>query len=71
MLFLLALADESGSDTVNIGMTQKELGAYIGIGRTAVNLELCKMKQEGIIDYRRYIYTILKREQHPAPVPVL
>ncbi|MDR0886467.1 MAG: Crp/Fnr family transcriptional regulator [Clostridiales Family XIII bacterium] len=60
MRFLMEMADKQKSNTFNLNMSQLEFAEYLCIGRPTLNIELGKLREEGIIDYNKKIYTILK-----------
>ncbi len=45
---------------ISIPLNRQQLADYLGVERTALSKELGKMKSEGLIDYRKNIFTIKK-----------
>ena len=58
--FLEILTKKRNAATVDIGMTQEQFSQYLGVNRSALCKELNTMKHEGLIEYRRSIYTVCK-----------
>lgn len=50
----------SSERVVNIPMNREDMAAYIGTNRAALSRELSRMKSEGIIDYHKNKFIILK-----------
>ncbi len=46
------------SRVIRIGMTKKELAERLGIQRTSLSRELCKMRSDGLIEYNAKTITI-------------
>lgn len=57
------LLDRAGSsDTFSLGMTREEMADFLCVNRSALSRELSRMKQEGLIDFYRDSFRILKKE---------
>lgn len=54
------LSSSSGSNTFNIPFNREDMAAYIGTERSALSRELSAMKKEGIIDYYKNTFRLLK-----------
>lgn len=50
------------SDTVSLGMTREEMADFLCVNRSALSRELSRMKRDGIIDFYRDTFRILKKE---------
>lgn len=53
----------AGGDTVSLGMTREEMADFLCVNRSALSRELSRMKRDGIIDFYRDTFRILKRER--------
>lgn len=60
ILTFLSTMYGSDSDMVRIPMNREDMAAYIGTNRAALSRELSRMKAEGIIDYHKNEFIILK-----------
>lgn len=61
--WLLEAGEEAGSDAVSAGCSREELADYLGVNRSALSRELRRMKDAGLIDYRRDVFRILDEEK--------
>lgn len=52
----------AGGDTVSLGMTREEMADFLCVNRSALSRELSRMKRDGIIDFYRDTFRILKKE---------
>ncbi len=52
-------AHKSGGRTFSLPMSRESLAAYIGANRSALSRELCKMRDEGIIEFYKNSFKIL------------
>ncbi len=57
--YFTELAAAQGSDVIRLPMNREDTAAYIGANRSALSRELAKMKEDGLIDYRKNEITIL------------
>ena len=57
--YFTQLAAAQGSDLIRLPMNREDTAAYIGANRSALSRELAKMKEEGLIDYRKNEVRIL------------
>lgn len=57
--YLLDCADKSGSLTVNLPFNRREMAEFLCMDRTAMQREMAKMKEEGILDYYKNTFKIL------------
>lgn len=58
--YFAELAAAQGSPVIRLPMNREDMAAYIGANRSALSRELARMKQEGLIDYRRNEVRILR-----------
>ena len=58
--YFTELAAAQGSDVIRLPMNREDTAAYIGANRSALSRELAKMKEEGLIDYRKNEIRILR-----------
>lgn len=56
-------ARAAGSDTFTIVMNRDDMASYMGTNRTALSRELSHMKADGLIDFYRSTFRILKTEK--------
>ena len=64
MTFFSVMSKKRNSDTFAIRMNQEQMSHFLCVNRSALSSELNWMKKEGIISFRRDIYTI--NREHPA-----
>lgn len=62
MTHLKFMASKQGSDTFRLNMTQEQLAQYLCVNRSALSNELNIMRREGIIDFSRKQFTLLKKD---------
>ncbi len=62
--FFTHAANRAGGRSFTISMTREDLAAYIGANRAAMCRELSKMRDEGLIEYRRNHFRIIKFEKN-------
>ena len=60
--YFTELAAAQGSDLIRLPMNREDTAAYIGANRSALSRELMKMKEEGLIKYRKNEIRILRQE---------
>ena len=58
--YFTELAAAQGSDVIRLPMNREDTAAYIGANRSALSRELARMKDEGLIDYRKNEIRILR-----------
>lgn len=59
LLFYFSQLSDGGG-TVRTPLNREDMAAYIGTNRSALSRELSKMKQEGILDYRKNLFFLKK-----------
>lgn len=52
------LAAASGSQTFKVSLNREDMATYIGSNRAALSRELSKMKEEGIIDFKKNTFSL-------------
>lgn len=57
--YLSECAVDSGSNTFKIPFNRQELADYLSVERSALSNTLCKMRDEGIIEFRKNEFRIL------------
>lgn len=57
--YFTELAAAQGSDVIRLPMNREDTAAYIGANRSALSRELARMKDEGLIEYRKNEITII------------
>lgn len=60
LTYLSSLANDTGSKVFTVPLTREDMATYIGANRTALSRELAALKKDGIIDYYRNTFKILK-----------
>lgn len=50
----------SGGNTFTVAMNRGDMAAYIGVNRSALSRELSAMKREGLIDFHKNTFTLLR-----------
>lgn len=59
--YLSAEAARRGSATFELPFNRQELADYLSVDRSALSAELSKLKHEGLVDYHRSSFKILRR----------
>ena len=57
--YFTELAAAQGSGVIRLPMNREDTAAYIGANRSALSRELARMKEDGLIDYRKNEITII------------
>lgn len=60
LTYLSSVANENGEKTFSIPLSREDMATYIGANRTALSRELSALKNEGIIDFYKNTFRILK-----------
>ena len=60
LTYLSSLAGQNGSKVFTVPLSREDMATYIGANRAALSRELATLKKEGIIDYYRNTFKILK-----------
>ena len=58
--YFTELAASQGSSVIRLPMNREDTAAYIGVNRSALSRELARMKEDGLIDYRKNEIRILR-----------
>lgn len=61
MTFLLMQAEEAQSFDFTIPLSRSELADYLYVDRSALSRELCKMRDEGLIEFNKNHFCISRR----------
>ncbi len=59
-VYLMHMAKERGSPEFTIPLDREAMANYLNVDRTALSRELSRMKAEGLIDYRKSFFRLLK-----------
>ena len=62
MAYLLWQAKEKGSDEFVIPYDRQQLADYLGVERSAMSAELSKLRQEGLIEYKKSRFRLMEQE---------
>ena len=60
MAFLLEQKKQAGTSVFRIPFDRQDLADYLGVERSAMSAELSRMKRDGLIDYRKSEFEILR-----------
>ena len=58
--YLTMQASNRGDSTITIPFSREELASFLCVNRTALSHELSQMRQEGLISFRKNVFTIHK-----------
>lgn len=67
LAYFSSQAEQAGTQRFAIPFDRQALADYLGVDRSAMSAELSKMKQDGIIDYRKNEFELLNYSQNPQP----
>ena len=56
------MAIKRGSNYFELPYNKTELASYLSIDRSAMSTELAKMKEEGIIDFEKRQFHLIKKQ---------
>lgn len=59
MAYLSSASEENGSLYFDIPFNRQEMADYLGVDRSALSIELSRMKSDGLIDYSKNHFRIL------------
>lgn len=62
MSYFTSLAKNAGSNYFEIPFNKTELASYLAVDRSAMSAELSRMKDEGLIEFDRRQFRILKKD---------
>lgn len=62
LAYLSDISKKQNSKYIRIPFNRQELADYLGVDRSALSIELSKMKKEGLIDYRKNDFKIKSAE---------
>jgi len=60
--FLLEQYKRTGETTITLSMNRNELADFLNVSRASMSREMCKMRDEGIIDFHKASFKILDVE---------
>ena len=60
--YLTAMSDKAGSEYFEIPFNKTELASYLSVDRSAMSTELGKMRNEGLVDYDKKRYRLVKHK---------
>ena len=58
--YLTTMSDKAGSEYFEIPFNKTELASYLSVDRSAMSTELGKMRDEGLVDYDKKRYRLIK-----------
>ena len=61
--YLLEQHNRTGEATLLLPMNRNELADYLNVSRSSMSREMCKMRDEGIIDFHKETFRILNIEE--------
>ena len=62
LITLFSSYSSDGSESFVLPFNREDMAAYIGADRSAMSRELSKMKKEGIIDFHKEAFRILRHD---------
>lgn len=62
LVYLTMQASKARRDTFSIPFTREEMASFLAVNRSALSHELGLLRREGIIDFRKNVFTLLRRE---------
>jgi len=60
VVYLRNLSALANSKKIELNMNREQLAGYLGVNRSSLSEELSKMQKDGLINYRKNSFTILK-----------
>lgn len=60
--FLLEQYKRTGETTITLSMNRNELADFLNVSRSSMSREMCRMRDEGIIDFHKSTFKILNIE---------
>ena len=60
LVYLNILAQKSGSDEVVLSMNREQLAQFLCVNRSSLSNELSKMQEEGLIEFRKNRFKLLR-----------
>jgi CRP-like cAMP-binding protein len=58
LAYLSVVSERRANLTIDIGMNQEDLAHYLCVDRSSLSSELNALRREGIIDFKRKVYTL-------------
>ena len=68
LVYFNILAQKAGSNRILIRMSREQLAQFLRVNRSALSNELSKMKQEGLIDFKKYDYILHMYTEDGKPI---
>ena len=62
MVHLRIMERKAGAQSFSIHMKREQFAQYLCVNRSALSYELNEMKREGLIDFKKDVFKILKKE---------
>lgn len=63
LVYFSQMSESAGCTTFTVPLNREDMATYIGTNRTALSRELSKMKQEGIIEYRKNVFVLKNKSK--------
>lgn len=70
MAYLMTQAKMRGSNNFTIPFDRQELADYLGVERSAMSAELSRMRQEGLVDYKRSWFKVQRSNSADGEITV-
>ena len=70
MAYLLTQAKLRGSNNFTIPFDRQELADYLGVERSAMSAELSRMRQEGLVDYKKSWFKVQRSNSADGEITV-
>ena len=70
MAYLMTQAKMRGSNNFTIPFDRQELADYLGVERSAMSAELSRMRQEGLVDYKKSWFKVQRRNSADGEITV-
>jgi CRP-like cAMP-binding protein len=64
LAYLSAQAKNENSRSFEIPFNREELAAYLSVDRSAMSAELCRMRDDGILVFKKNKFELLKNSKH-------
>ena len=70
MAYLMTQAKMRGSNNFTIPFDRQELADYLGVERSAMSAELSRMRQEGLVDYKKSWFKVQRSNSADGEITV-
>ncbi|GHT78759.1 cyclic nucleotide-binding protein [Spirochaetia bacterium] len=64
LAYLSAQAKKENSRSFEIPFNREELAAYLSVDRSAMSAELCRMRDDGILSFKKNKFELVKNKEH-------